>query len=550
MKLRTSFFNGTVFRKDITRFAPVWILYSVGLLMVFMTCFSSYRAADTARNLGSTAYALAIVNFCYGMLNAQLLFGDLFQSRMTNALHALPVRREGWFFSHLAAGILFALVPNLGMALGMTVFSATMPPMPWLWLLTAMTTYLFFFGLAVFCAMCVGSRFAMVVVYGILNFGSLLAAWLYDEIYLPLLEGFTLDFEAFTKWSPVVWVTGHVPFQTNYYDTTYQEFRDFQFMPENLSYLGILAVLGVVLCAVALVLYRRRNLETAGDFIAVNWMKPVFLVLYTLAMGVVCQFFLGLFNNSQYVFLIIGVTVGWFTGIMLLERTAKIFKLKTFISFAVFVALLLGSLGLTAWDPLGVTRWVPEPEDVANVKLSYNSLEAEEGEDLALLVSFHQAILDNREESSARYGLLGVRITYTMKNGQTHIREYEIPVGGTAHTLLKPMLSRPEMVLGEMYEDWDSLWRQVRVTRGDYLENIYISQQSWQELKEAVEADCAAGTIIQHDAFHEGSCMYVLYFCPPQSDGRYREYTLRFYADAEHTMAWLQERNYFSNNGE
>ena len=35
MKLRTSFFNGTVLRKDITRFAPVWGLYSIFTLMAF-----------------------------------------------------------------------------------------------------------------------------------------------------------------------------------------------------------------------------------------------------------------------------------------------------------------------------------------------------------------------------------------------------------------------------------------------------------------------------------------------------------------------------------
>ena len=30
MKSKTSFFNATVFRKDITRFAPLWALYLIG----------------------------------------------------------------------------------------------------------------------------------------------------------------------------------------------------------------------------------------------------------------------------------------------------------------------------------------------------------------------------------------------------------------------------------------------------------------------------------------------------------------------------------------
>ena len=36
MKLRTSFFNPAVLKKDITRFAPVWGLYSVFLLLLFI----------------------------------------------------------------------------------------------------------------------------------------------------------------------------------------------------------------------------------------------------------------------------------------------------------------------------------------------------------------------------------------------------------------------------------------------------------------------------------------------------------------------------------
>ena len=36
MKSRTSFFNFTVLRKDITRYAPVWGLYAIGLLLFLL----------------------------------------------------------------------------------------------------------------------------------------------------------------------------------------------------------------------------------------------------------------------------------------------------------------------------------------------------------------------------------------------------------------------------------------------------------------------------------------------------------------------------------
>ena len=48
MKLRTSFFNTTVFKKDLTRFSPAWALYTVGLFMMLAVCTD---ASETPANL-------------------------------------------------------------------------------------------------------------------------------------------------------------------------------------------------------------------------------------------------------------------------------------------------------------------------------------------------------------------------------------------------------------------------------------------------------------------------------------------------------------------
>ena len=306
MKSRTLSSNLTVLKKDITRFAPSWILYTVSLLVTVMICFNSDCANCTANALGATGHATAIGNFVYALVNVQLLFGDLFNSRMTNALHALPLRRESWFGIHTVSGLLFALVPNLMMALIMATFSGSVPSLPWLWLAWAMGTYVFFFGLALLCAMGVGSRFALAVVYGIANFASLLACWLYDTVYLPMLYGLTLDFDAFRRLCPVVECTGYIPYTLHLEHDIYTNKHAAPFImglnPETLHYLGVLAVLGVVFGALALVMYRKRHLESAGDFISAPWLKPVFLVLYTVAMGIVFQWVLGLFTSTEWLY--------------------------------------------------------------------------------------------------------------------------------------------------------------------------------------------------------------------------------------------------------
>ena len=131
MKLRTSFFNPGVLQKDLTRFAPLWGLYTIfTLFYVFLAWEDHSSAAAFARDASDIMQAMGVVNFCYAGLCALLLYSDLFTARLTNALHAMPLRREGWFLTHLAAGMLFCLIPNgLGavvaaMALGQYAYLA------------------------------------------------------------------------------------------------------------------------------------------------------------------------------------------------------------------------------------------------------------------------------------------------------------------------------------------------------------------------------------------------------------------------------------------
>ena len=553
MKSRTSSFNLTVLKKDITRFAPSWILYAVGLLVTFMICFDGKCADCTANALGLTVYGMAIVNFIYALINAQLLFGDLFQSRSANALHALPLRRESWFAIHAVSGLLFALAPNTALALIMLLFSGSASLMPWLWLLWTMGTYVFFFGLAVFCATCVGSRFALAVVYGIANFGSLLVGWLYETVYLPQLYGLMIDWDAFLKFSPVCYGTVNVPYQLKLGHYAYHtDPLAFLEKPENLVYLGILVAVGLVFGGLALVMYRKRHLEGAGDFIAAPWLKPIFLVLYTVAIGILFQWILGLFTGTEWLYLFIGLLVGFFTGQMLLMRTTRIFVKETFIGAAVLIAATFISLVLTTLDPLGVTRWVPQANEVAKVEVQSHSgnLEAADGEDLERLLTFHQTVLDNREEQSSVKVAYGTQITYTMKDGRTVRRYYVVPAMGTAHLVLEPMLSRPEVVLGNLYDNWDSISGGVDLYTSNDVD-VHISDRSrWEALMNAIVQDCLEGNMIQDDYFHGGQQdNYFLSFSwrtvDELGDEHYEYLRLEIYDEAVHTLAWLEQQYWY-----
>ncbi len=556
MKSRTSSFNLTVLKKDITRFAPSWILYTVGLLVTFMICFSTHCANCTANALGATAFAGAIVNFVYALVNAQLLFGDLFQSRSANALHALPLRREHWFGIHVVSGLLFALVPNFLFAAIMALFSTAVPALPWLWLLWGMGTYVFFFGLATLCAMGVGSRFALAVVYGIANFGSLLVAWLYDTVYLPMLYGLTMNFEPFLKFSPVSYGTVNIPYdlelQHNNYPNDHISTLTMSLKPEILGYLGTIAALGVVFGCLALVMYRKRHLECAGDFISAPWLRPIFLVLYTVAMGVVFQFVLGLFSGTEWLYLTIGLLVGFFTGQMLLMRTVRIFVKETFVGAGILLIVTAATLVLTALDPLGVTRWVPKADEVAKAEVGISSytLTATEGEDLELLLDFHQSALDNRDEEPTVNFMYSTLVTYTLKDGRTVERRYVVPNLGTAYDILEPMLHRPEVILGELYENWRTMRGSVEISDSNGNDLYWFGEETWETFIEAVEKDCAAGNLIQNDEIHASVAWhYMLHFrwqVKTEYGIRYDSVAIQIYRESTHVREWLRQQPWYN----
>ena len=118
MKSRTSFSKLTGFKKDILRFAPVWALYLIGMMLVLFET-GSYGSYDHfARNtMPDLVMSFGVVNIINAAVCAAMLFGDLYNTRMCYSLHAMPQRRESWLLSHLSAGVLFSLVPNIVAAL-------------------------------------------------------------------------------------------------------------------------------------------------------------------------------------------------------------------------------------------------------------------------------------------------------------------------------------------------------------------------------------------------------------------------------------------------
>ena len=498
MKSRTSFFNLTLYRKDITRFAPLWVLYTVGiiLLMLPLVNLNGYFR-DTARTLNSTIGPLSIMNLFYGVLAAQLLFGELFNSRLCNALHAMPITRRARFGSHILAGLSFSIVPNLAGCLLMMPYLSDLWFTGLLWLLAMTLQYLFFFGAAVIAMFCTGNRFAAALVYAIINFGSMMALWFASVIFLPMMRGVVLSWEEFANFSPVVklCMTGEYFLLDKVGYSNPQ--TTFTGMGGDWICLVIYAAVGVLAIAGSFLLYRRRALESAGDFMAVKALGPVFLVLYTLCAGAFLAVFGSIFRGDTYLtFLIIGLIVGFFTGKMLLERTSRVFHLKSFIHLGIFVLLMWLSLQAVQFDVFGIVGYVPEPNTVAKAEvLTYDYGKNEvETSDLAELETLKKAHRLAIEEEGCKHDVWQTYyITYHMKDGRTVKREYTLCTSEAASTELEKLFSSPHAILG-IQNSWENYLESVTgIQVNGMARRKFINAEDWEQLLECIYEDCEQG---------------------------------------------------------
>ena len=576
MKSRTSSFNLTIFKKNLTRFAPCWGLYTVGALMalILLVGDGSNWMAD---NLVGAVNVLSVITPIYAMICAQLLFGDLYSTRMCNALHALPLKRETWFFTNVISGFVFHLIPTATLTLLSAPILAIYCPensvlaAP-IFLLGTFLQFTLFFGLSVFCGFCVGNRFAQGLLYCILNFGSIIVGWLIDTIFVPMYYGIRINTEPFQLFSPIAFMANY-PFAyvEHIYQTDYLNISDLIAVAlhpdDGTVYYFIVAALGIGLLFAAMQLYRRRKLESAGDFLAIKGLEPVFLVVYSVILGAVFHFFVNeIMGMETFLFLFIGLAVGWFTGKMLLERTPRVFRKQNLLRGGILLAVCGLTIVAALLDPFGIEDWVPDADKVESVTIgdgSYrypqNEVTLENSEDISQIIAIHEAALEEHHQGyphgytfetaykelivpDSAYIPLDMEhysyftISYKLTGGRTVKRYYQIWMGDEQGQYLKSVFSTPEALFGYGEDLSRFLAENSRLSVRDTWEGnetVIRSQGDISGLYQAILADCRSGTIAQAWTFHQqDDSLYWIYF----EDGS----EITVFASCENTLNWLR----------
>lgn len=539
MKLRISFFNPGVLKKDTTRFFPVWGLYSILLLVLyFMLTDNADGAGEIAYNMVDMIPISAVVNLGYGLICAFMLFGDLFNSRLCNALHAMPMRREGWFFTHLTAGLLFMAVPNSLFALIIGLQMESFCYISLWWLATACMQFLFFFGVGVLSVTCAGNRLGATALYGIFNFLPVLVYVLFECFYLPLLPGIVNDWERYAVFTPVYEMVSAT--YLDYSHMSGYHFEITEVFPQAFGYVGICAGVGVVALILALWVYKKRKLESAGDLLSVKSLKFLFLPVCAYGMGALF-YLLGelVISQLQYVMLVIGLVVGFFAGQMLLDKSVKVFRAKNLLSLAAMALLLFGSIALTALDPIGVTRYVPKTQQVQEVSFLSrwkNDVLLTEQSDIETVIRIHKDQIGRVDDGY--HDSYPFTIEYTLNNGRRVTRSYSIVLTPETKNDLNEIYSRWESIFPT--KDWQSLYA---ITKTVYVNGYQVPQKEIEPLIKAIALDCDSSNMAQFYVLHNNcdSKMWIDFHLKDNVYYGASVFGVEIFTDCENTIPLIEK---------
>lgn len=436
MRSKTSCFNSTLFRKNLSRYWPLWGLASFGgamfplamLLELLHNGFRFWSPLETRQAYYTVlSYGVPVISIVYAILCAMAVWNYLYNARSVGMMHTLPVRREGLFVTNVLSGLTMMAIPyavtGVLLVLVTMLFGGFEPVGVLVTVLGVMGESLFFFGLATFCAFIVGNVFMLPALYGLLNFIAVLTDFMVNLLAQGFCFGLNSSYSGTVEWlSPVVYLVQKISPNSTYetqwvtdrlggqrYETSVLT----SVTLENGWLIAAYAAAGAALLGLAWLLYRRRRSESAGDVVAVGWMKPVFrygCAVYAAILGgrLLYALLWDSFQSGRYftvlpmiLCMIAGGAIGYYAASMLLAKTPRVFKTtwKGMLAVALGCAALCGAM---KYDLFGVTRRIPAPDSVklVNVYAAGSNYYLTPGKDDALIEkvrTLHQTIIDDKD---------------------------------------------------------------------------------------------------------------------------------------------------------
>jgi len=422
MRSRTSFFNATVYRSTLSRYWLLGLAYAAAWtfrLLQRVSAFTGWTETALLQVVQLSSMALqSMLPFLGCVILAMAVYGWLFRTRSTAFVASLPVRREAVFLSNMAAGFTLLLSANLLTAAFTALLGYAHGPMGralLTWFAITLLQEILYFGFASFCATLTGSVVILPAVYTVLLYAAVALEASLRRIAQFMIFGLTGQSWKLTALSPQYHLR---TFMNN--TMTWVRDEENAIIGWEFNGWGLLiayAAAGLVFAVLAVLILRRRKMESAGDVVAVNALRKVFrwCAAAAVALSAGMLTLQMVFGYGGYTspgatagrivillfMMLLGGFVGWFGAQGLMKKTPRVFQ-SGWAGYGVFCAAVCAAVLCCALDVFGVESRLPDPSEVARVQVEcyYASVfptSFTDPEEIGQTMRLHRDVLANKK---------------------------------------------------------------------------------------------------------------------------------------------------------
>lgn len=536
MKSKTSSFNATIFKKNLTHYWPIWVVYLCYLIMVVPVSIGLIYANVENNYIGNMPFEQKQYYVVGSMLSgagsvvpvfvaaaaaALAVFSYLYNPRNANMIHSLPLDRRELYITNYVSGFVFLFVPELiAFIAGVLVCLANQInciQYVFYWFIDIAGVSFFAYSLAVFVAMLTGNIFAMPFYYLAVNYLWIGCTSMIQNISSLICYGVsdTWSYHPLSILSPLDYLLRNLTMGIKY-DKDYVQAVGVTVSGGKI--VAVYAAAAVVITVLAYILYKKHKVETAGDVVSITILKPVFRWLSGICGGglialAVSALVLEYVNMNEFVCLFVLMlvfgSICFMAAEMVLQKSFRVLCKKRMMEWAGFAISVLIILGCFRIDVFGIERHIPDASEIeaAFVNMDYPIYIAKE--QIPEVLKLQEQCIDSKKEYLSVYregkNYYYTTFRYYMKDGSVFERRYPVSVtdaalkdkNSVAYKLAayeKKQDNMMKQILGNGYEenDYYSGYLTIYDDRGE--SDIYtFSRDESNRLKEAVEQDVKEG---------------------------------------------------------
>ena len=440
MPSERTFFNKAVYKRALSRFWLIGAAYAAVLCFLTLMCgryfnsefteMSEYVSYSILSNLTRREIVAAGIA---AVVMAIAVHSWMFRKTSAAYIAALPVTREALLISGMLAALTLLILPCIiAMLVSLLLYGGGQ-----LWTLYLLCSAaavvlmnIAFFGLASFCTVFTGNAAVLPALYVIALYG-----FVGIEVVIRYIAEFLLFGVRGTGWELAV--LSPVYYFSNNYVGSYSH---------AIPLTAIYAAAGVILAGRAVIFFRHRRMEAAGETVAVPALRPLFRwgLAAVGSFGMAVLTLKTVFGAGSNIFgsyigegsvgtpakvailllaMIFGAAVGWFGAEALMRKTLRVFD-RHWKGLGVFCALLCALVIGGELDMFGVERYQPKADEIGYAEVygwgEYTPKRIMQPENIEALLSLQKDIVANKKayESQRGFNTFPLTIEYYDTNGK------------------------------------------------------------------------------------------------------------------------------------